>query len=207
MKNDDVILARLDALEVRVAELEADKALSKRPPQPRPLRIEEGVRISYPAPVSSFVMPSISELQQLLAIVYHRYPRLAPEFHEELAFFEGFSRAFLYVGNIGRADEPNGKVSVLWWLDHCRDWLKRSNVQGDVLGACFMAACLAQGVDYIADDPGQGTVWTFALKAYGGRPEKGDGWRAVLATGKIKPPVATNSSRPRPDVRIVAAGE
>ena len=90
-----------------------------------------------------------------------------------------------------------------WWIDACQEWLKRSNIHCDVISSCFIAACLAQGVDYIAADPAAGAVWTFGLKSYGGRPDNGDGWRRVLETGQVKPPAeAPAHATPQASVRF-----
>ena len=189
MKNE-AILARLDALETQVAELQAGQVKpAKRTASAAAVPAYEGATISYPAPVSSFVMPSIVELQKLLAIVQRDCPQLAPDFHDEqLEFFAGFSRAFAYIGSLGRTDELNNKISISWWCDACREWLRQSNITGDILASGFAAACLAQNVDHLSKDPAAGTVWTFALKPHGGGRENGSGWRSVLAAGQIRSP-------------------
>ena len=104
MKNDDAILAELEALKTRVEALEANAGLKsvariEAPAAPVP---EEGVRIYYPPDPNSFTMPNSAELKKLLAIVRTQYPQLRPDVSNrldadraELEFFEGFHASFL----------------------------------------------------------------------------------------------------------------
>jgi hypothetical protein len=196
MKSEDAILARLAALEGRGAVLEermsALEAGNGKPPwRAPPARVDEGVTLTYPnPPASSFVMPSISELHKLLAIVQEKCPQLAPDFCEEVAFFSGFARAFFYIGQLGRTDELNKKVSIGWWVDACSDFLRRSNMEDHMIGAYLAAAVLAHGdIAYSPKNP-DGRVWEFGLKPHGGLRKTG--WRTLLATGELRNPYYVN---------------
>jgi hypothetical protein len=71
-------------LKVRVAELESRlAALEQKPAQTKPAppatpRQEEGVRIFYPPEQTGFIEPSAEQLRQLLALIYVKWPTLAP---------------------------------------------------------------------------------------------------------------------------------
>ena len=194
MKNDEAILAELEALKTRVAALEANAGLSsariESPPAPKE---EEGVSISYPADPNFFTMPNSAELKKLLAIVRTQYPELRPDVSNrlgadqaELEFYEGFTRAFLGIGNFGRLDKFNKKVGLAWWLSEAGDWLRRNNIQGDVPGRAFCAAVVAHGdIEFLPADGEQGWVWTFAMTPHGGRRAT-DAWKRVLQTSSIR---------------------
>jgi len=211
MRNDDAILVELEAVKKRVAALEANAGLARieLPPAPKE---EEGVTISYPADPNSFTMPNSAELKKLLAIIRTQYPELRPDVSNrldadqaELEFYEGFTRAFLCIGNFGRLDKLNKKVGLAWWLSEAGDWLRRNNIHGDVPGRSFCAAVLAHGdIEFLPADGEQGWVWTFAMTPHGGRRTTTiDAWKRVLQTGSIKSPKAGSRMPAPPPVMIL----
>jgi len=201
--------AELEALKKRVAVLEANAGLA-RIEAPAAPKEEEGVKIFYPADPNSFTMPNSAELKKLLAIVCTQYPKLRPDVSNrldadqaEVEFFEGFTRAFLCIGNFGRLDKLNKKVGLAWWLSEAGDWLRRNNMHGDVPGRAFCAAVVAHGdIEFLPADGEQGWVWTFAMTPHGGRRAT-DAWKRVLQTSSIKNPKADSRMPATPAVRIL----
>ncbi len=209
--NNDAIITELRALKTRVEALEADAGLKsvariEAPAAPVP---EEGVRIYYPPDPNSFMMPNNDELKKLRAIAQGEYPKLRPDFSNYLdadkaehESFEEFYRAFLYVGNLGRLDKLNKKVSLSWWLGEAQDWLRLHNIYGDIRGSAFCTAVLAHNdVGFIPDDGGEGLVWTFAMTPHGGRRAT-DVWKQLLRTRQIRKPEGGSRMPAAPAVRI-----
>jgi hypothetical protein len=211
--NHDVILAELEALKTRIEALEANAGLRKfaaRIEAPIARVPEEGVRISYPPDPNSFMMPNNGELKKLRVIACGEYPKLRPDFSNyldaekaEFESFEEFSRAFLRIGNLGRIDKLNKKVSLSWWVGEAQEWLRLHNIYGEIRGSAFCAAVLAHGdIGFLPADGEQGWVWTFAMAPHGGRRAT-DGWKQVLRTGQIKKPEGGSRMPATPPVRMI----
>jgi hypothetical protein len=176
--------------------------------QPKPIE-DEGTRVSYPAPMSTFVMPSPDELKRLLAIVLAKFPRLAPDMtdrwadNNEVKFGRQFASAFSAVGMMHRTEKPDKKRYVQYFIDHGEDLLRALGPHAEI-GPAFTVACLAHGDVPISDWRIDGVVLEFGLNIYRiGRPAT-DAWRRVLATGSTIPLIAPPSTRnyPTPGVRI-----
>jgi hypothetical protein len=204
-------------LKAQIAELERRFDAQVAPPapvkmlQPKPVE-DEGTRVSYPAPLSTFVMPSSTELTQLLAIVLRKFPRLAPDMtdrwadNNEVKFSRQFAAAFRAVGMMHRSEKPDKKRYPSYFVDHGEDLLRSLGPHAEI-GPAFTVACLAHGDVPISDWRLDAVVLEFGLNIYNiGRPAT-DAWRKVLATGCTIPLIAPPSSRnyPTPGVRINVA--
>jgi hypothetical protein len=204
--------ARIEALEARIALLEAKLVEPKpvTPPKPRAV-VEEGVRITYPAMHNpAFTMPTDSEIDQLIAIALSALPALKPKPHRfddgMDEFRRDFCNAFWAVGTLlQRSNECDHGRSIGWWADYVGEQLRVAG-RGSTSGPAFVAACLAAGdvrhtigVRY-PFDVGLG------LKAYGGgRPATGNAWRNVLEAGRVRAadelPPQYRAVRPQASVR------
>jgi hypothetical protein len=204
----------IHALKAQIAELTRRFDAKNAPPapvkiaQPKPVE-DEGTRVSYPAPLSTFIMPSSAELKQLLAIVLAKFPQLAPDMSDrwadnnEAKFLKQFGAAFYAIGLMHRTEKPDKKRYVSFFVDHAEDLLRAHGASADI-GPAFLPACLAHGDVPISDWRIDGVVLEIGLNIYRiGRPAT-DAWKRVLATGCTIPLIAPPSSRnyPRPDVRI-----
>jgi hypothetical protein len=211
MKNDGEILATLDALKASVVVLEAKAADEEamaalgalkanvaalegllRPPPPRRQIRDERPLTTYPIQPLVDTAPSREEAQRLRAIVLDRFPQLQPPdgVNEERSL-DAFCAALSYVGSKRRAEKPNSKYALSWFLQECRQWLQGRSISVDVTGKDFIAAVVAAGdVKFVVGDRLLGTVWEFGLEAHGVRKGEGlDAWRNVL-NGQLLRPVA-----------------
>jgi hypothetical protein len=139
-------------------------------------------------------MPNLRELEKLYSIVRNLSPwpsALTDKFDENRPF-RGFSSAFRWVMNVPRADRPNGKVALSYWLDVARGFLRaRNSVASDLDANGLILACYACGdVKYCKADPQLGVTWEIGLLEYGGKPADPTAWRRVLTGGAsaILPP-------------------
>ncbi len=211
-------ISRLEALEAALAEqqaktanFEAEIATLKAqvaPPapvkiaQPKPIE-DEGTRVSYPAPMSTFVMPSPDELKRLLAIVLAKFPRLAPDMtdrwadNNEIKFAGQFAAAFRAVGMMHRADKPDKKHYPSYFIDHGDDLLRALGPHAEI-GPAFLPAVLAWGDVPVSDWRIDGVTLEIGLNIFRiGRPAT-DAWRRVLSTGSAIALIAPPSSRSYP---------
>lgn len=160
--------------------------------------VEPRVTITHlPDRNSRFVMPSSDELRRLYRIVLARYPQLATRAQQTDETFDGFCRAFLRVGHLGR-DRLNDRYTLVSWADDARFWLNDQQISPSaVTGNDFVCAVLAHGdIDYVPLDRFPFDCSAFGLRRDStGRPTT-DGWRAVLATGRLRNP---RPNGPRPE--------
>ena len=212
MNNEIELLKRIAALEQKVAKLQGKPAKAA----PKSVPVEEDVRITYPAPTTSFVMPSLAELKQLLAIALTRLTQMRrrPEFsgpraeEKKAEYFRQFCAAFYALGFITRADALDKKHAASYWIATAEEIL-RARKYGSVpeLGPAFLAAVIAHDdIDY--NDPNQFPyVLEFGLRDYGMGKAATDAWRRVLAAGMAPEPVevvAPRGMEPSPSrVRLV----
>jgi hypothetical protein len=198
-------LAELKALEAPVAL------------KPEPAKVE-GTIVSYPPPPSSLVMPSDDDLHRLMDIALTAFPSLAPKIelsfmqrltlrnHPSLAdqikpdveaitadFFREFKNSFIAIGSMKLKDEPARKYFVGHWTETAQSWLRQRNMFFDITTSAFIAAALAHGVSY-TDGTIDGSSWELGIDSYSGRAVT-DGWRRVLAGGKVLPSTAIPSNR------------
>jgi hypothetical protein len=215
--------SRLEALEAALAEQQAKTAnfeaeiatLKAQVAPPAPVKSapkpveEEGARISYPAPVSNFIMPSSTELKQLLSIVLRKFPQLAPDMtdrwsqNNEADFARKFAAAFKAIGQMHRTEKPDRKRYASYFVDHAEDLLRAQGASAEI-GPAFLPACLAHGDVPISDWRIDGVALELGLNIYRiGRPAT-DAWKRVLATGNTIALIAPPSTRnyPTPGVRI-----
>jgi hypothetical protein len=212
---------RLAALEAENANLRArlEALEGRKRPAPKPAPVEErGVTVSYPRPPSTLIMPSDNELRQLEAIVLKAFPSLAPKielnFQQRFTvrnypaiadqiqpdaeainadYFRQFTSAFVAIGAMRLRDEPARKYFVGHWTEAAQTWLRCRNVFADITTNALIAAALAHGVSY-TDGTIDGSLWEFGLDLYTGRAVL-DGWRRVLASGKIPQATPVPSNR------------
>jgi hypothetical protein len=193
------------ALKAQIAELERRFDAKDAPPapakmvQPKPVE-PEGTRVFHIAPVSNFVMPSSSDLAQLLSIVLRKFPKLAPDTtdrwadNNEAKFAKQFEAAFRAIAMMHRTEKPDKKRYVQYFIDHGEDLLRALGPHAEI-GPAFTVACLAHGDVPISDWRIDGVVLEFGLNIYRiGRPAT-DAWRKVLSTGRTIELTAPPSSR------------
>lgn len=193
---------RCAALEEQVAAIQASNLLptaeSRRADAKRAIE-PQGVTITHqPDRNPKFIMPSDDELRRLYETVLARYPRLAAYSQQSDEVFDGFRRAFLRIGHLGR-DKLNDKYMLMSWVDDARLWLNDQQIVPSIVtGNDFIYAVLAHGdVDFVPLDRFPHDCNAFGLRRDGsGRPAT-DAWRAVVATGRLREPVPV----PRPTAR------
>ena len=155
---------RIAALEQKIAEaqleLQALKSGKAAPPPPPP---RDEVRVVALNDEHTSDLPSLDQMRKLFSIVRHRVPE--QKSHDPDQPFRGFCAAFRYVSNCGRIAAPNGKVSITWFLDGMKTWLRvRNAMTGDVTGSSFIAAVLASGdILFVPHDSNLGHVWEFGI--------------------------------------------
>ena len=208
MKNEEAILAALDALKTRVAALEANAGLVEpaRDAEP-PKFVERGVTITHPIETSPIVLPTEIEYRGILSAVRDAYPQLwrrsNPRFadQDEAEFFRDFSAAFERVSHLRRTEKIDSGRGLSWWVDETNKWL-RSSRRIEIDGAAFLAAVIGAGdVSFVQRDE-YGNAWAFGLATFGGRPAT-EAWRRVLK-GQLLTPVAGKfgGPGPRPSVTL-----
>ena len=220
-----VEIARLTAenadLRARLDALEGKKPVPRAPG-------EEGTRVTYPAPPSTLIMPSDEELRRLMDIALTAFPSLAPTIELSymqritlryypgaadqikpdveainVDFFRQFNSAFLAIGAMKLRDEPARKYFVGHWTEAAQTWLRCRYVFADITTNALIAAALTHGVSY-TDGTIDGSFWELGLDLYTGRTVV-EGWRRVLASGKIPQATPVPSNRriaPASPVRI-----
>jgi hypothetical protein len=200
--------AKTAALESELAALKAQQNTPPAPAKIAPKPVEpEGTTVFYPPPRSDFVMPSSDELKRLREIVLRKFPKLAPDItdrwadNNEAKFARQFDAAFKALGAMHRADKPDKKRYVSFFVDHAEDSLKALGAYADI-GPAFLPACLAHGDIPISDWRIDGVVLELGLNIYRiGRPAT-DAWRRVLATGNMTPLIAPPSTRNYPTLGV-----
>lgn len=212
------IAEEIAALRAQVAKLEARLDAKEAPPAPAKSApqsiIEEGARVFYPPPISSFVMPDDPDLHSLLRCVFLRFPRLknadglvfrGDTESNEREYFRMFRASFKALGSFHRAPAPDRKHYVQHWLDLAEDWLKAVGDFTPIGGYPFISAALAHGDIPYCGLFTDGEVLTLGLNAYRMGNAPGDAWRHVISTGRILPPVPSPASQayPMPPIRIV----
>jgi hypothetical protein len=164
----------------------------------------EGTQIFYPAPVSSFTMPSPAELSQLRDIVFAKYPRLnvtegmvfrGDNEANEAEYFKQFCASFRALGAMHRTERPDKKHYISFWMDLASDWLKTVRDSTSISGLPFIAAVLAHGDICYSGLFVDGATFEVGLNAYRMGKPPGDAWKKVLATGRIVPMIAPLASK------------
>jgi hypothetical protein len=192
------------ALKAQIAELTRRFDAKDAPPAPAKIAVkpieEDGARISYPAPLSTFAMPSSAELDQLREIVLRKFPQLAPDTRGKWAqedaakFPKQFAAAFRAVGMMHRSEKPDKKRYPSYFIQHGEDSLRAFGASAEI-GPAFLPACLAHGDVPISDWRIDGVVLELGLNIYRiGRPAT-DAWKRVLATGRTIELIAPLASR------------
>jgi len=208
MKNEEAILAELEALKTRVAALEANAGLVEPARDVVPAKfIEPKLSITYPEETSPIVLPTEIEYRGILSAVRGAYPQLwrpsnNPRFtdQDEAEFLRDFSAVFECVSHLRRTAEVDSKHSLSWWVDEINRRLHGRQIDG----AAFLAAVIGAGdVSFVQRDE-YGNAWAFGLATFGGRPAT-EAWQRVLK-GQLLTPVAGKfgGPGPRPSVRLEA---
>jgi hypothetical protein len=187
--------AQAAALSAEIAALKAGRPLKTagKPedlgPSVKAFEDKRGVTISQVI-TETTIGPSLQEARKLFTIVKPLAPWKLDDRYDEDRPFRAFCAALRWAQNVGRADEPNSKVALSFWLDHARNWLRARNaVGGEIDANVLIMAVMASGdIPYQRADPSQGRLWEIGLRAYGGRPASADAWRAVMTTGNILGP-------------------
>jgi len=153
--------------------------------------IERQVTISTPAPVSTFVMPSESELAQLRDAVGRTHPGLldsqgsafsGTRHERRTEWNRQFEACFLAVGNMKRMDRPDTGKYLSYHVDVAESVLKSFGRPLTTLrGGPFLAACLAHFDVPVSgiNRHHEGIVPEIGLHQYSGRPA-GDAWRRII---------------------------
>jgi hypothetical protein len=154
-------------------------------------------------------MPNLRGMERLYAAVRNLspWPEALRDRYDDGRPFRAFSSCFRWIMNVPRADRPNGKVALSYWIDVCQTWLRARNSVGSDLNvnALILATFAVGDVHYCPADPQLGVTWEIGLLEYGGRAATPDAWRKILAGGAaaILPPSAPARRMPAPSgVRV-----
>jgi hypothetical protein len=203
MKNDAVV-DRIAELQKQIDELKSQIA----PPAPvkiaQPKAVEdEGVVVSYPAPVSLFEMPDDAQLDRLAQIVFTKFPALRPTFsgrwaaEDQREFDRGFRSAFFALGHIERREEVDRKRALSYWSELAEQTCRALGTSASISGSALLCAAVAAGdIKFILPDVANGVVAELALchgSNMGRLPT--NQWKSVLKTGQVLPPVTPPRSQ------------
>jgi len=183
---------RIEALEARIAELEAKlvEPSPVTPPKPKAV-IEEGARVFYvPTRNPSFVMPTAGELDQLRTIVVRAIPELAPQKNiygtmpDDDALRREFADAIRAVSTLLRQEAVDHSRGVGFWVDHLNEQLRLTG-RPSIDSPAFTLAALALHTRHCIGLASASFGLTLSVSD-GKRAS--DEWRAVLSRGRIRPP-------------------
>ena len=184
--------ARMEALEARIAELEAKLVEPKpiTPPKPK-ATIEAAARVFHvPTRNPGFVTPNAGELDQLWSIVVRAVPALAPSrtiygnAPDDVVVRRDFAAAVRAVGTIlAQRDAVDHSRGPEFWCEHINGQLRLTG-RPSISSQDFTAAALALNVRHCIPlaSASFGFMWGGS-----GRPFIAE-WRAVLANGRIRGP-------------------
>jgi hypothetical protein len=213
MQNVAQILKRLTDLETRVAALDGKSAGQATPSAPKPIE-DEGMRVIYLAPETSFVMPSPDELKQLFVISGARMAQLGrtPKFsgpraeENKAEYFPQFCRAFEALGYITRADDLDKKHSASFWSARAEDVLRARGDGSVEVGPAFFQAVVAHNDIPFNDSREFPYVQEFGLRDYQIGSPATDKWRGVLAAGSTRAPIVVRDPSGPASPAFVRAG-
>jgi hypothetical protein len=203
---------RLAELEAQAATLniEIAKLRAEQPAPPPPPPRDEGVRILQINNEITAGMPTLREMEKLYGVVRNLspWPQALVDKFDENRPFRAFSSTFRWLQNVGRVERPNGKVTLSYFLDAARHWLRARNCVASDLdaNALILAVYAAGDVVYVPANATLGNVWELGLVEYGGKPAAPDAWRRVMEGGAsaILPPSApARRMAPPSQVRVV----
>jgi hypothetical protein len=179
--------ARLNA---RIAELESGKSAPA--PEPR----VEGSRVIPLLSERTDGMPNLREMERLFSTVkaLSPWPSALVDKYDDTRPLRGFSSCFRWLANMPRADRPNGKVALSYWLDVARGWLRARNAMASDLdvNALILAALACGDIPYCPGNPQLGVVWEIGILEFGGKAADVTAWRRILKEGAaaVLPPSA-----------------
>ena len=169
------------ALNAEIAALRAGKAVP-----PPPVR-DEGVRILPVLNEITSGMPNLKEMEKLYGVVRNLspWPEMLRDRYDDGRPFRAFSSTFRWLMNVPRADRPNGKVALSYWLDTARIWLRaRNSVASDLnVNALILCVLSAGDISYCPGDPSLGVTWEIGINEHAGRPADATAWRRILTEG------------------------
>jgi hypothetical protein len=212
MKNEEAILARLDALEAEVASLKVNAGLVVKPAaRGEPAKyVEPKVSITHPIEHSPIALPTEAELWRIHRVVLSAYPELRPnstpryEKEDSAGVFREFCAAFAGISHLRRTEEIDHKHSVSWWAKEATGRLGRP-VQ-DISNTAFLAAVIGSGDIKFTLTDHYGNVAAVGLARSGGLATEA-GWRRAL-NGQLLLPVAGRFRAPpggsQPSGRLAA---
>jgi hypothetical protein len=203
---------RLAQLEQQAAVLASEIAkLKAERPVPAPPPRDEGVRVVPLLTERTDGMPNLKEMERLFSTVkaLSPWPQALVDRYDDARPFRAFSSTFRWLMNVQRADGPNGKVALSYWLDVARGWLRARNAMAFDLdvNALILATYAVGDVCYCPGDPQLGVTWELGLLEFGGKPASPDSWRRILTGGAaaILPPSApARRMAPPSQVRVVS---
>jgi hypothetical protein len=190
-------------LNVRIAELEGNNNRVTPPPvEDRGVRVVELLHERTDG-------PTLREMEKLYAAVRNLspWPQALVDRYDESRPFRGFAASFRWLMNVPRADRPNGKVSLSFWLDTCRIWMRARNAMTSDLSAnALILATFAVGdVHYCPADPQLGVTWEIGLLEFGGKLASPDSWKRILTGGAaavLPPSSPARRTPPLSNVRV-----
>lgn len=150
-------------------------------------RLQRQLSVAGVTQLPNAEFPSADELAELRSMVLRRYPTTLT------CSLDQFERAIRYLAFARRQKEPNKQVYPVFWLDACRDWLRKQGYDTNISLRALVAACVASGVTYTPLDR-----WPFDVElglARGDVSKPSSGWKTVLANGVL--PAPTPLDRPR----------
>ena len=114
---------RLQQLEQQASAIMAEIAALKcgRAAPVPPVKDDEGARVVTLLAERTDGMPTLREMERLFSTVKNLspWPSALVDRYDDTRPFRAFSSTFRWLMNVPRADRPNGKVALSYWLDGC----------------------------------------------------------------------------------------
>ena len=179
-------LAQLESDKPAALNAEIAKLRAERPAPPLPPVKDEGVRV-VPILTEPSSLPRLKEVERLYNAVrgLSPWPEALVDRYDDARPFRGFSSALRWVQSMPRADRPNGKVALSYWIDCGKNRRRDRNcMTSDLSANALVLAVFAAGdVCYCPANSQLGVVWEIGLLEYGGRAAAPDAWRRVMREG------------------------
>jgi hypothetical protein len=175
----------ISRLEDRIVDLQQRLANYEKPSKRAPVvdRHPDG-RTTVSALRHPAILPTTDELRRLEEIVYRAYPKLKAG-----ADSDSFRASFYRLAYTRRADKPDTKRDLEWWVDQAEDWLKAQHYYPSRPAIqSFVAAAVAMG-DIAFSDPSRFPSMRLGITALPQFEPLPGRWRAILESNQAPRPV------------------
>ncbi len=147
----------------------------------------------------NFEMPGAAEMRALHRVVLGELPMLRAD-------PEVFAAAFQFVASLSRSNKMSAFANVTW-IDRMCEWARARQLPEPNLAA-FVAALLAHGdVEHTVTALRFPYDLNYSLTTGAHRLPTGDGWKAVLASGTLRPASKLPVPAQRATMQLMLTGQ